>query len=86
MAQALRREVAEECGLVVEVGALVGWVERIGEGYHFAIFDFAVTMAPGQEPTAGDDADEAVFVPLAQLATWPLVPGLLDFLGDHGVI
>ena len=85
MTQALRREVVEECGLVVEVGALVGWVERIAEGYHFVIFDFAVTADPDQEPTPGDDADEAAFVPLNGLATWPLVPGLLDFLSDHGV-
>ena len=41
LAAAVAREVAEETGLVVTCGGLVGWVERIGADHHFVILDFA---------------------------------------------
>lgn len=94
MTEAVVREVAEETGLAVECGSLVGWVERIGPGLHFVIFDFLaspVSTAAGGELrrpplTAGDDAGEARWVPFGELATMDLVPGLRDFLSDHGII
>lgn len=94
MTEAVVREVAEETGLVVECGSLVGWVERIGPGFHFVIFDFlASPAAPSGTAgaalpslTAGDDAGQARWVPFTELPTMDVVPGLLDFLRSHGVI
>ena len=85
--EAVVREVTEETGLEVVVDRFLGWVERIGETHHFVILDFVVTpLDPGQAPVAGDDAAEAVWVPLSELDGLHLVDGLLDFLVDHGVI
>jgi ADP-ribose pyrophosphatase YjhB (NUDIX family) len=85
--EAVRREVAEETGVDVVVGDLVGWVERIGAGHHFVILDFhAAPAMPGTAPLAGDDADEAAYVELAKVPELELVAGLEDFLRDHGVL
>jgi ADP-ribose pyrophosphatase YjhB (NUDIX family) len=62
-------------------------VESVGEGHHFVILDFAVTLLdPDAEPAAGDDAAEAAWVPLHELAERQLVEGLAEFLHDHGII
>jgi 8-oxo-dGTP diphosphatase len=59
---AVAREVAEETGLTVEVGALVGEVERPGpRGKLYVIRDYEAT-AVGGTLTAGDDASDARFV------------------------
>ena len=80
---AVVREVAEETGLEVRCGELLGWVERIGDGHHFVILDFAASVVGGLGPVAGDDAAVAAFVPLGEVPALPLVEGLLDFLGRH---
>jgi mutator protein MutT len=85
-AEAVVRELAEETGLEGVCGDLIGWVERIGPGYHFVILDFAVTVLDDRPPTAGSDAAEAEWVPLADVAERRLVDGLAEFLHDHGVI
>src|SRR5664279_973428 len=55
---ALRREVAEETGLVVEIGALVGEVTRPGVAdVIYRIQDFRVTLVGGSL-AAGDDASD----------------------------
>lgn len=88
MAEAVVREVAEETGVEVVCEELVGWVERISPEYHLVIFDFrARTLdAVTGPPRAGDDAAEAAWVPLAEVADLRLVEGLAEFLADHGVI
>jgi len=74
-------------GLEGVCGELVGWVERVGDGHHFVILDFAVTLLePEAEPVAGDDAAEAAWVALHDLADHQLVEGLAEFLHDHGII
>ena len=81
------REVMEETGLEVVVDRFVGYVERIGEGYHFVILDFGVTLLdPGTDPIAGDDAAEAAWVPFEDVGELRLVDGLYDFLRDHDVL
>jgi 8-oxo-dGTP diphosphatase len=84
---AVVRELREETGLRATCGEFVGWVERIGDGYHFVILDFLVTVRdPPGRASAGDDADEVAWVPLAEVAAWPLVDGLAEFLTTHGVL
>jgi mutator protein MutT len=87
VAAAVVREVLEETGLEAVVDGFAGWVERIDAQYHFVILDFAVTVLdPTQAPVAGDDAAEAAWVPLTELAEVRLVDGLYDFLIDAGVL
>jgi 8-oxo-dGTP diphosphatase len=88
LVEALAREVAEETGLEVVCGDLLGWVERIGADHHFVILDFTATLVgpEGATPVAGDDALEAAWVPLHEVAEQRLVEGLAEFLHDHGVI
>lgn len=94
MCSAVEREVLEETGLSVVAGTLTGWVERIGGGYHFVIFDFRAeprevsTLTSDGTPaiTAGDDARAVAWVRAEELDSLPLVDGLAGFLADHGVI
>ncbi len=86
MAEAVVRELLEETGLEAVCEELVGWVERMGPGYHFVIFDFRVTILGDVEPRAGDDAAEAAWVPLYDVAELSLVEGLAEFLHDHGIL
>jgi 8-oxo-dGTP diphosphatase len=85
VAEAVVRELAEETGLEGVCGDLVGWVERMGDGYHFVILDFRVTVLETENPRAGDDAAEVAWVPLADIAEVRLVEGLAEFLFDHGI-
>jgi 8-oxo-dGTP diphosphatase len=93
LAQAVVRELAEETGLEGVCGSLVGWSEILpdddgADGFddHLVILDFTVTLLEGTEPIAGTDAGEARWVPLAEVAEMLLVPGLAEFLHEHGVI
>ncbi len=86
LAEAVVRELAEETGLEALCDQLVGWVERIGDDHHFLIVDFAVTVLSTEAPMAGDDAAEAAWVPVADVASLPLVDGLAEFLHEHGIL
>ncbi|HZU72541.1 MAG TPA: NUDIX domain-containing protein [Acidimicrobiales bacterium] len=86
MAEALVREVHEETGVEVVCEELLGWVERIDDEHHFVIFDFCARALDVVEPTAGDDAVEAAWVPLHQVPELNLVRGLGEFLAAHKVI
>jgi ADP-ribose pyrophosphatase YjhB (NUDIX family) len=86
LAEAVIRELAEETGLAGVCDSLVGWAERIGPGYHYVILDFSVTILSDAEPVAGDDAVEARWVPLSEVADLTLADGLAEFLHDHGIL
>jgi 8-oxo-dGTP diphosphatase len=86
LAQAVVRELREETGLEGRCQGFVGWVERIGAGYHYVILDFAVTIVGG-ELRAGDDADAVRWARLDDVASWPpVVDGLVEFLVEHGIV
>jgi 8-oxo-dGTP diphosphatase len=70
-AAALVREMAEEIGLLVEVGPLAGSVE-IGP---YRVADYFCT-AVGGTLAAGDDAADARWVGAAEFAALPLVENL----------
>lgn len=86
LAEAVVRELAEETGLPCACGPLLGWVERISAEHHFVILDFEATPFEVDGLAAGDDALEAAWVPLADVAELHVVDGLVEFLSDHGII
>jgi 8-oxo-dGTP diphosphatase len=86
LAEAVVRELLEETGLEGVCEDLVGWAERIDAERHYVILDFRVTLLERAEPTPGDDAAEARWVPLADVAELNLVEGLAEFLHDHGIV
>ena len=86
LAAAVVRELAEETGLEGVCGELVGWAERLSADHHFVILDFWVHVLEAREPVAGDDAAEAGWVPLADVAELRLVDGLAEFLHLHGIL
>ena len=87
LAEAVVRELLEETGLEGVCGSLVGVVERFIEGRHYVILDHHVTLLePDTAPVAGDDAAEVAWVALSEVAEWPLVAGLAEFLHDHGIL
>lgn len=86
LSAAVRRELREETGLDGRCGPLVGWAERRSGPYHYVILDFAVTVPDSAEAVAASDAAAVAWVPLAQVAGWPLVAGLADFLRGAGIL
>jgi 8-oxo-dGTP diphosphatase len=86
LAEAVLRELAEETGLEGMCDELVGWVERMGPDHHYVILDFAVTVLEPREPRPGDDALEAEWVPLDEVAHRRLAEGLAEFLHEHGIV
>jgi 8-oxo-dGTP diphosphatase len=86
LAEAVVRELYEETGLEGVCGQLVGWIERIGDDHHFVIFDFEVTVLDPGALRAGDDAMEAAWVDLRDVAELNLVEGLAEFLHEHGIL
>ncbi len=84
-AEAVAREVAEETGLRVVVGAPVGVVELTGpDGVVYVVEDFHARVHPGSDPAlvrAGDDAAEVGWFSATELSELPCVDGLLDTLG-----
>lgn len=84
--EAVVRELREETGLEGVCGPLLGWGERIDEEGHYVLLDFEVTLVGSDQPVAGDDATDAVWVDLHDVADLHLVEGLAEFLHDHGII
>lgn len=85
LSDAVERELAEETGLRVRCGDLVGVTEHISESLHFVILDYTVECSPDAAPVAGDDAAEARFVSFAEIkaGSLPLSGGMRDFLDRH---
>jgi len=77
---AAAREVREETGLLVNVGAELLTVE-IGD---YDVTDFAATIVGG-ELRAGDDAADVRWCTPAELAALPLTPSMYDALPALGL-
>jgi 8-oxo-dGTP diphosphatase len=72
---AAAREVREETGLMVTIGALLAVVDVMG----FTVHDFAATVSGGTL-AAADDASDVRWCTPEQVAELPLSPGLLEEL------
>ena len=87
LAAAVAREVREETGLAVTVGAEVGRVTVPGDGVVYDVVDFACTPAgPPAEPVPGDDADAVLFADAADLERLACTPRLLETLRGWGAL
>lgn len=83
------RELAEETGLHADSAKYLGHVERLDDTWHFVIHDFLVQFAalPEVPLVAGDDAADARWVHVDTLEHHgDVVPGLVTFLREHGVL
>ena len=86
LAEAVVRELREETGLEGVCGEYVGLAEIIDPDHHIVVLDFRAHLLVHGDPQPGDDVDEARWVPLGEVVDHSLVPGLGEFLHDHGVI
>jgi 8-oxo-dGTP diphosphatase len=85
--QAVVREIREETGLDVRVGAVVGRVLIPAGDVQYDVVDFACTpLEPAAVPVAGDDAADIRFVDGAALETLPCTPRLVETLRDWGLL
>ena len=85
-AEALVREMLEETSLAVEVGRLLGRVQRPGlDGAVIDISDYAATVIGGTL-CPGDDAADARWVAAGDLDSLEITEGLIDALTGWGVL
>jgi len=85
-AEALVREMLEETSLIVEVGRLLGRVQRpFLDGAVIDIRDYAVTVTGGTL-RPGDDAADARWIAAADLNSLVITEGLIDALTEWGVL
>lgn len=82
---AVTRELCEETGLRGHVTGLCGVAERHVDGHHYVIVNHWVEVTTG-EAVAGDDAAAVMWATRADVDTIELVPGMLAFLAEHGVL
>lgn len=84
-AEAACREVAEECGLQIRVGEVVGILDRVvrdAEGrirYHWVLVDYLASVESGTL-CAASDADEAQWVEVDEVQRLDTTDGLLDMI------
>ena len=85
-AEALAREMLEETNLTVEVGQLLGRVQRpFPDGAVIDIRDYAVAVTGGTL-RPGDDAADARWVAIADLNSLEITEGLIEALTNWGVL
>lgn len=83
--EAVCREVAEECGLEIDLVDVCGVLDRVirdREGrvhYHWVLVDF-LAVARGGTLCAGDDAADARWVPIDEVESYDTTDGLMDMI------
>jgi len=65
-AQAAIRELTEETSVSAQLLTKITALDADFEGFHYRLHDYLARWTSG-EPKAGDDADKARFVPLAEI-------------------
>jgi 8-oxo-dGTP diphosphatase len=87
--EAIRREMLEETALPVDVGPLVGTVERHAPfGDVYVIRDYLCEVTPGADlhaVRAGDDAADVGWFSPEESRTVETAPGLLETLESWGL-
>jgi 8-oxo-dGTP diphosphatase len=84
-AEAIRRELREECSLEVTLGGIAGVVDRIvrdGAGrfrYHYVLVDY-LAHAASDAICAGSDAAEACWVEVDGVSELDVTDGLVDMI------
>src|SRR6202045_884875 len=79
---ALRREIAEETALTIEIAGLAAWREVLPTtegGGHFVILSFAAHWSAG-EPALNEELDDFQWIAPDALGELKTTPGLLDVL------
>jgi ADP-ribose pyrophosphatase len=81
---AAERELLEETGIIIEAGEVIytfEYIERQGGdvAYHYVVLDLVGHYISG-EPKAGDDALEAAWIPLSEIARLPINGTTVDAL------
>jgi len=79
LSEAVRREIAEETGLFVIPGPLLAVAEIIDEAHHYVVLDY-LCHVEGGSLHAGDDAREATFVALPNLAVYGVTAAVADVI------
>ena len=83
--EAVCREIGEECGLEIELVDVCGVLDRVvrdAEGrvrYHWVLVDY-LAVARGGTLCAGDDAADARWVPIDEVAQYDTTDGLMDMI------
>jgi len=84
-AEAVRREIAEECGCDIRVVGICGVIDRVvhdAEGrvrYHYVLIDYLAYPA-SVAITAGSDAADACWYPVDRIEELDVTEGLLDMI------
>jgi 8-oxo-dGTP diphosphatase len=71
---AIVREVREETGLTVEPRLALGVVRVVGEGFRYDIHEFLCDVQGPADPVAGDDAADARWAEVSELAALGVSP------------
>ena len=81
---AVRREIREETGLVVETPVFHRLHEAIGPGFHAVIAVYRANLSVDAEPVAGDDAASCRFIDIGEVqqleADGRTTPGLASIV------
>jgi 8-oxo-dGTP diphosphatase len=85
LSAAVKREMVEETGLDVEVGALAGIFEVLGDP-HFVILDFMVEVIGDASPVASGDVERARWVALGDIGSLECTPRFVETLRGWGVV
>jgi mutator protein MutT len=84
-AEAVRRELREECGIEITVAGLAGVVDRItrdAEGrvrYHYVLVDY-LAFTDTDAVVAGTDAAECRWVEIERVSALDVTDGLIDMI------